>query len=233
MQMTTIFMCSVLILACLVIIGESDPRPPSTTRRGPTTRRSPITRTPRTTRHPPPTRRTTTPSSAQNMFPPTANFRGTHGPKLAETNTFDLPDNCYYTTLAGIKGKTVDMLIKETEIMQHSTAHLDEIRRLYKAAKLPIHHVYVFNSLADTISFFEHTENIHEKSIVIPFAYQINRSLNHMVALRVRRLPNKNLDGLLEDFQLKHDDPKRIQHKFPQSSKYFVFDTFGFDARMT
>jgi hypothetical protein len=229
-----IFMYLVIVLACLVTIGQGVGRPAST---------HPL-RTPRITPRPPtisnPPRGGTQQrdvsaifrTGGQHMFPRFGSSGGTHHRTGAEVNTFGLSDNCYYTTLAGLRGMTVDMLIRQTEIMQYRTANMDEIKRLYRAAHLPIYQIHAFNSVAELTSFFQQTENLHERPVSIPFGYQIASDMNHMVALHIRRLSDGTIDGRLEDFQLAHDAPKRIQDTLPRSAKYYVFDTYGFDARM-
>jgi hypothetical protein len=51
--------------------------------------------------------------------------------------------------------------------------------------------------------------------------------MDHILALYVG-----TIGGRIMDFQLSNDDTRRIQDKVPNSPKYFVFDTYGFDAKM-
>lgn len=157
---------------------------------------------------------------------PPRNPRGRPIDMHREVNSYGLIDNCYYTTLAGILGTTVEALTDQTEFWQERNgANLEHIETLYRTARLPIHQLYAFDNVQE-LEVFLTRANIGSDIVALPFAYQISPSMNHMVALYVRRDPTtKRIDGRLVDYQLKATDPRRVVSQIPASPQYFIFDT--------
>ncbi|CAH0391955.1 unnamed protein product [Bemisia tabaci] len=128
--------------------------------------------------------------------------------------------NCYYCTLAALKGKTVTELFKETEVMMEASGapSIDYIVALYRQAGFPDAR-QMFEGTPGAFHKFLDNNLVKGGSIQFTLAYKFDDVNGHVVLARAWKTFDEYVYLLLTDFQQLPFSGRRFAAALPRNLK--------------